>query len=324
MSNVDWNKIASKMSIVDILDRDDNRIEVKRPREPGEPFSGSRVSRLCPRQEALRAIHDVPVEEEIDLLNKLYFAIGDGIHHAFQDRLLGGRILGAWRCMGCGRVHGPDRVYSDDHDLLGRPDRCDGRVWQGGDEWKPCPNENWIEDRKTDHHLPGFRYEEVELVSDDPPITAHPDVPMWVGDGEPPEGLSLADEYVEIAELKSATENVLKYGLGGSPPWREEPWEKHELQVQIYMYLADCERGRVVYINKAETDPDEMLIDHRVELDVERVEKRMVEMGMVDEAILEEDATIAPRVCGSPDCKRADGCPVSKKCWSLEKTDIEI
>lgn len=321
---VDWNRISSQKSIVDILKRDTDLTEIKEPRTPGEPFSGSQVADLCPRQEALRSIHDVTVEESIDLLNKLYFTLGDGIHEAFQDRLLGERILGAWRCLGCGKVHGTPRMLAGEGDLVTRPERCDGRVWQGDGEWKECPNANWIEDRKTDHHLPGFAYEEIEIVHDDPPITAHPDAPIWVGNGPPEDGKALADEYVEIGELKSATDTVLEYGLRGSAPWAEEPWEKHVKQLQVYMYASGCERGRVIYINKGARKPEEMLIDHRVELDRELVENRLVELEMVDDAIEQEDATIAPRVCGSPDCSRAEDCPVSKKCWSLEKTDIEL
>lgn len=319
----DWNDVIAEMDVADILARDDAPVDRREPRDPdapGDAWSGSQVADVCARQEALLALDGQDRAETHSVETRAYFAFGDGIHRALQDGLLADRLLGEWICLGCGAVHG------DEETLVVRPEACDGRRWdRDAGEWRPCPNRNWAEDVETDYHLPGFRYGEIEVTADDPRIVSHPDGALWVGEGAPPERASLSDPYVDMLEIKSATKNCLDYGFRGSDPWREAPWGKHAMQLQIPMYLTDCEHGRVLYVNKGATGvddgaaADEMLIDHRLELDASAAKRQIDKLRAADRAIREADPLEAPRECSYEGCGRSERCPVSEQCWNLER-----
>ena len=132
MSDFDFGAIASRVPISPKLMREGSTYKEKPPREYGDPFRGSQLRDMCPRQEVLCAKHEVYREEEISPHLKMIFALGTGIHEAIQQDLLKDCLMGSWRCRGCGAV------YGDMDHLKPMPDKCGGKVYDR-DDWQLNP-----------------------------------------------------------------------------------------------------------------------------------------------------------------------------------------
>lgn len=314
---IDWQLVESKKPLIEALKENYPEKNEETYHKPGDTFRGHQVGKVCPRQEVLKNLHEVEEVDEIELRVKMIFAFGTGIHEALQQDLLDGTIIGGWRCKGCGKEYGgPD-------ELMARPKECDGVVLdREGGQLRPCPNHNYHEDVEDDWHLPGFEYREIEVSLDDPEFEGHPDGILWRGDGEPPEVVSPDNPYIEVLEIKSANEFVVKYGYGGGTPLNESPAEAHRIQCQVYQYALGIERGRILYVDKSAHDLEEMIFEYTVDLSESLVEDHLDRLRRIDRGIEEEDPSIAPRVCGTPGCKKAERCPVSEPCWSIEESAI--
>jgi hypothetical protein len=316
----DWDMMRSMAPIsTKMLEKGGSSKAVK-PMTEETRFRGSSTGDFCARKLAIESVLGIESVKTYGRDSQFYFTIGNGIHAAFQDDIFSKYLIGSWRCGGCGKVHGSiDRAIK-------MPSRCDGMVWNTEtEELEQCPNHNWIEDVILDWHLPGFRYEELSIRSDDPPFYAHPDGILWRGEDAPPDELDLTDassldpdvlKYLEILELKSAGEDAINNGYSGEPPLKLEPSEKHKRQVSTYMYFTKIPRSRIVYIDKAGSGWRSAVIEHVVLLNIDYIEREVINpVRSLYEAIRRGDHTIATRVCDDALCSKAVSCPVSKHCF---------
>lgn len=312
---IDWTLVTSKIPLKEALIRRGSQFKEVPPRQLGDPFRGSQLKDMCPRQEYLCSKHEVYREDEISPDLELIFNIGTGIHEAMQQGILSEWMVGAWRCQGCGAEYGSMTK------LMTQPDKCDGKRYDPETgELEKCPNHNYHEDVVHDWHLPGFAYKEIDLTHEDPVLYSHPDGLLWRGDGEAPKHIAVDDPYLEVLEIKSASERGLEYGYGSSPPIKDEPYAPHRDQLMLYMYVLGVKYGRILYINKASFGVRSSLVEHTIVLDEEYVEKNILaDPKSVEAALREDDESLAPKVCSSANCSKARACPVQKFCWAEDE-----
>lgn len=315
-NHIDWTLVSSKIPIKEALIRRGSHFKEVPPRKLGDVFRGSQlVKDFCPRKEALCSYHEVWQEDEISPDLELIFDIGSGIHEAMQQSILSEWMVGAWRCRGCGAEYGSMTK------LMAVPKKCEGKRYNPEtEELEQCPNHNYHEDVVDDWHLPGFAYKEIDLSYSDPTLYSHPDGLLWRGDGDPPDYVSVDDPYLEVLEIKSASDRGLNYGYGSSPPIKDEPYAPHKDQLMLYMYVLGVKYGRILYINKASFGIRSSLVEHTIVLDETYVEENILAgPRAVEKAIEEKDPSLAPRICTSSNCSRARACPVAKYCWADEE-----
>ena len=94
----------------------------RKTQAPGEiDASASRLFDFCPRETALAAKHRIVRERAIFANLKYMFVIGQAVHDAFQNYIMGplGLIYGAWRCHECATLSG---AYPDNRVRM--PAKC--------------------------------------------------------------------------------------------------------------------------------------------------------------------------------------------------------
>ncbi len=96
-----------KVSLVEYLDKSLSSYESVPPWTPDDVVRVSHLLDLCPRQEALRAIHQVDKVKKIERGLRGVFDIGRAFHTLVQNEWLRGVLYGAWRCPNCGFVSEP-------------------------------------------------------------------------------------------------------------------------------------------------------------------------------------------------------------------------
>lgn len=311
---MDLSVLDGTKNIVDMIEESGPRVRQKPPLDLDNPFRGHKAGTFCPRQEVLFNIEDYYRDDEIDVSLQYIFSLGTGIHEAFQQEMLDAWILGSWRCRGCGNVVGSA------NNLMARPDFCEGKRYNiKTDELEPCPNNNYADEVEQDWHLPGWDYREVEIVSENPPIKGHPDTFLWKSDKPIPEdGVSPQNKNVHLIEIKTASEYKIEWGPQGEFPLKDKPLPKHKKQNQLYMHLADCHRGGVLYIKKGGYRIEQCIHEHNYDLDEYEVTKLTDEIDSVFEGIRQQDPSLAKRRCDDPDCERSEECPVSGICWDMD------
>lgn len=109
-----------------------------------QPYRVSRLVKMCPREEVLRAQYQVKKTERIDARLQRIFDIGTAVHEFIQNHWFGawGYLWGHWHCLGCGKK--VEKSF--------KPERCS------------CENA----DR-------GWRYEELTFIDPEHGVTAHAD-----------------------------------------------------------------------------------------------------------------------------------------------------
>lgn len=103
-------------------------------------YRASGLSKICERQEVLRSILMVEMNEEIDPTLQMTFDIGHGFHHIVQNKWLDHLLHGDWLCLGCAKRHIKSK----------KPETCQ------------CGSKS-------------FQYIELEYDSDELFLTGHPD-----------------------------------------------------------------------------------------------------------------------------------------------------
>jgi hypothetical protein len=97
---------------------------------------------------------------------------------------------------------------------------------------------------------------------------------------------------------------------------RDVPDMSHVIQLQTYLWMTDLKWGVILYWNKGSfRNP---LIEHYVERDEDTVEQIKLTLKDLWSGI--ETGVLPARICTSPDCKRAEGCPLVKQCFACEET----
>jgi len=90
-------------------------------------YRASGLAYICPRQEVLQQQHEVLLRVRKPAEEVANYDVGTGMHYAMQNIILPaiGVMRGAWRCLGCGMVHGAQQpgqlVYEA---AIPRPEVC--------------------------------------------------------------------------------------------------------------------------------------------------------------------------------------------------------
>ena len=90
-------------------------------------YRASGLAYICPRQEVLQSKYEIPTRVRKPAEEIANYDVGTGMHHAMQNLILPavGVLRGAWQCLGCGYIHGPQvegrPVYET---AVARPEVC--------------------------------------------------------------------------------------------------------------------------------------------------------------------------------------------------------
>lgn len=267
-----------------------------RTQPPLESDSWIRISSLgtvCPREEVLCSIHNKERSDVIDGDSGMNFEHGHAVHWMMQSRVLPnvGVIIGAWRCTFCGTQYG-----SRQEGYIPRPDRCHRCGAIAGER----PRYDGRPDLNVNDNAFVF-------------------VEEWIGNfthriGGSPDGQMILEYHKDytpadltLLEIKSCNDdNFYKY--------EKAPDFVHVIQSQLYMWLCEYRKAKLVYFNKNEKGT-KGLAEHDIEYDEECIERVLSAVSEIRNGI--KDTVVPERVvCASPDCSRAWRCQVRDLCFS--------
>ena len=77
------------------------------PPAPDQKYRVSHVIKLCPREEALRFVHQIPRIDKVEAGLRRTFDMGKAFHTLVQNEWFGrwGWLLGDWECLRCRKMH---------------------------------------------------------------------------------------------------------------------------------------------------------------------------------------------------------------------------
>lgn len=263
------------------------------PMKPDDWFRISSIGGICPRAEVLRARLNVPRRAGIDPNLGLTFEFGHDVHHLMQNKVMAatGRIIGSWRCTWCGEVYG-----SLAEGLVPRPEQC---IRCGGvaGEARRVHNRPIATERTE-----SFWFTEEWVGNAEYMIGGSPDGYFVDGDLA-----KYTNDDIVVLEFKSCSENnFAKYV--------KAPDFMHVIQCQCYMWLTGFKRAKILYINKGVFGLDG-LVEHDIKYDAETIS--MVQRGLKQIRSGLTGGEVPPReLCSDAGCPRANGCEVSKACFS--------
>jgi hypothetical protein len=256
-------------------------------------FRISSFGGICPREEVLRHRYGVAKSSGIDPNLGLTFEFGHDIHYMMQNKVMPatGKIIGSWRCTWCGETYG-----SLKEGLLPRPEQCLRCGGIAGDAY-----------RKNGKPILTQRSESFVFMEE------------WVGNAEYMIGGSPDGYYVDgnldrytnddivLLEFKSASENNFSKYVKAAD-------FMHVIQCQCYMWLTGFKRAKILYINKSIFGMDG-IVEHDIRYDQDTV--TLVQKALKEVRIGLNGGPIPPReLCDSASCPRANGCAVSRRCFS--------
>lgn len=247
------------------------------PLEQDDMLRVSGLYRLCPREEALRARLDIDRVDAVGPDTRLVFDHGKGLHHVLQNYIFG--ELGTLFGVWRCTCAGLSGTYDEGlQGVIARPQTCH-RCGDVAAEDNPI-----------------FTYIEPALVSEKYKLRGHCDGYLRVADRSD----------FGVAEFKSANDARFKEA-------KKRPQEGHFIQIQAYMLLTGLTWGVILYWNKSK-DGVIGLAEHRVYAH-ERTQKTLVEKVRLTFQHL-DTGPLPQGVCDTPQCNRADACPVRDACFS--------
>lgn len=138
---------------------------------PTKIYRASELSKMCPREEVLRYLHEVRKVEQIEPKLQVTFDFGNAFNDLAQNKWLGewNLLIGDWVCQTCKQVY----LFQK------KPKRCDkGRDCCGGTQ---------------------FIYRELEFIDHEAAISGHPD------------GILEKNGKKTLLELKTCNSKIFKY-----------------------------------------------------------------------------------------------------------------
>jgi hypothetical protein len=235
----------------------------------------SRLAEICPREEVLVSIRQIPREREMTADGYITLETGKALHHQLQHSILpdAGLLLGEWSCERCGKHYGvrkpsePVESYA-----VKRPHTCS---WCGNDT---------------------FRFHEYSLYNSQYRITGHPD------------GLLSIPGLPGLGVLEAKSINA----KGG---WEVQKVPKldHVVQAHIYMWFTGLGWSKILYWDKGEYGLV-ALVEHLVERNDDTIEeiKSLLDELWVG---LRTQIPPASRICSDPSAPRAKKCVVCVPCF---------
>lgn len=260
-------------------------IPQKRDNPPMTPDGWIRMSSLaglCAREEVLCARHGVVRQDDVGADLMMIFEHGHGLHWALQNRVLPKTqtLVGRWVCNTCGAAHGGREEW-----VLPREDEG----FRAAQVLRPERCSYCGAELDSDTSL----YQEQLVIEPQLRMNGHPD------------GFLLPADDMGIFEAKSISPR-------GAWEVRNCPKLDHVTQMQGYMWITGCRWGVLLYWDKGATGMAG-LIEHRVEYDEEHVDAIKALVEDIRSGL--RGGKLPERICGSPDCKRANLCSVVKPCF---------
>lgn len=242
----------------------------------------SGLAMVCAREEVLCARDGRVRRDRVDADLMMIFEHGNGLHWDLQNRILPltKTLYGRWLCGSCGTYHGGQAEWHSpfkgfSDSQILRPASC-SNCQAALTSDNSLYSEQWIKD-------PKYR------------LAGHPDGFLRL-EGFP--GLG-------VLEVKSISPR-------GAYEVRNCAKLDHVTQAQCYMWMTGCRWGKVLYWDKG-TGGMKGLIEHTVEYDEDHVEAMQNLVRDIWSGI--EGGKLPERICGSPDCNRAELCSSAARCF---------
>jgi phage FluMu protein Com len=249
------------------------------PLGPSDYIRSSSLPNICAREEVLASALNIIRDDPVDSDLNLTFAQGTGMHWVMQNKVL--PAIGEF-------LVGQWRCTSCGK-LIGDATAAETRVpWPG-----TCPHCQTIFEIEDG----GLEYVELDLANTEYRLTGHNDgflrIPGADGEG--------------VFELKSASSFRAK-------AVRDVPDMGHVAQVQAYMWLTHTRWSILLYWDKGTFRGP--LIEHFVERDEDAIGEIKSMLSSIWTGI--ETGELPKRICSSPDCNRAEECPLAETCFEHE------
>jgi len=228
----------------------------------------------------LASVLDITRQDPVDSDLNLTFAQGTGMHWVMQNEVL--PTLGEYLV--------GQWLCTSCGKLIGDSVAPETRVpWPG-----TCPHCNVIYEVRAG----GLQYVELDLASTEYRLTGHNDgflrIPGADGEG--------------VFELKSISAFRAK-------KIKDVPDMGHVAQAQAYMWLTNTRWAVLLYWDKGAFRKP--LTEHYVERDEDVITEIKAMLMSIWDGI--ETGALPKRICSSPDCNRAEECPLAKPCFEHEK-----
>lgn len=255
--------------------------------EPNSTVRCSSIASMCPREEVLRVIYDVPKERKIPAGMELALRNGDAVHFMVQNSLLPdvGVIEGKWKCTSCAAMHWKADAPTVAEQAIPRPKACH------------CgETELLYEEFEVDTFLLGMH------------TRGHFDgvlrIPGFTGKG--------------ILEIKTIAKDVA---------WKiaNMPMYEHIIQANMYMYLSGLRWAIIFYWIKDMMGKD-AIVDHTIEYDPTLtmvISETLKTLKTSLQAAYEcneynGEFSLPERICGSQECPRAKECSTADSCFKVQ------
>lgn len=265
------------------------REDIEPPLTTDSWLRASGIASVCPREEILRAIHNVDKPVIFEASTLLTFLLGTAMHWALQNVLLPriGVFYGRWTCLACGKGFGGPEPDDDGEcrapgpaascGLILRPDEC------------LCGSKE-------------FLYRELKFENTQYHIGGHVDGFLQ----------ERGREGLGVFEAKSIADRFFS-------DVKDVPMIQHVVQVQTYMWLTGCTWAKILYWNKGGWGV-KALREHLVERDEESIQRVKRAIQTIRDGLVSKK--LPKMICTNKLCKRAKGCVVSEQCFEgVEKPE---
>lgn len=298
------------------LQADVNRRFESVPEEVADAYiHPSSFHNWCRRREVYRLLQQqvlkrlVPRSTGHSAETKAVFEIGHALHDRWRNVVLSDQLLGVWKCMECGHVHG--RYYATgtgiarfERCLIRVPEKCENTRCEAVRHHKMYPTFGYIEPRLHDHKT-------------------------TIGGSS--DGLIFLHNKWRVLELKSKRSDL----------WAQltAPEPSHVLQMSLYGWLLNETKmlpepitsGAIVYIQK-DTGKLKTYICNLANAAVEWAKKEAVAIQEIVHYYFSRISTLdeltrlaydtdfntkVPRVCDRPSCRTAQQCHSRAVCFGL-------
>ena len=239
------------------------------PPGPDTWFSISKLPTLCPRAMVMIYRMQIPMVDAPDAQMRWRMDKGTAIHSVLQEMWLGpqGMLLGGWRCPRCGHVHGADKNSNPPFWV------ADPNAWVTPQSSVPMPQE-CERCRLKWHPMNRFYYVEPWVV----------DTNLLVR-GKTDGLLKLPAHYAEFLDIKTTAD--LKWV-------RNAPRDTDVAQLQWYMGLSNCRRGRLLYVDPGAKRVEESMVEHLISFDAELMHREKEKVRALRKILADKTKPIPP------------------------------
>lgn len=268
-------------------------------------FHASGVYSICDRQYILQKMTGKALYEYIEPGLRLKFIYGSNLHRMIQDDLLGptGILLGMWKCSSCGYFD--NKINNVERNYITYPGPCQ------------CGDTRWhYVEPKMEIAIPGITYsEEWRIVGATDGLTTREEViDIKTIKGDKIDGLEKAWESIF---------DVDDFGVyDDTPSWDIKSARKYYVQIQLYMYGFNKQKGIIYYIPKTTADDlntwVQILVERndKVVKDIFRKIKNLHKLSTECEDVSKK-IKLPAKVCKTQYSYTARDCGLCKECFAV-------